>query len=608
MRTGGVLVMSCLCLGRVEGSVRPGPTLGSVLKSSKSEDGTRETAAATYEQTRPGPAQRLVQRLSPLLQCLLKMAKERPLRFAGGVLASVALHAHIRLQAEKRNALKAFEQLQDLDTYDITIVTTAALPWKTGTAVNALLRTAYLALGSRRVTLCVPWIHPQEQSSVFPGGLTFESPEAQEEYMRAWLTQRDGSCPDFEIRWYPARYDVTRGSILPLGDTTRWANPLHSDLCILEEPEHLNWYHGGRNWRRRFKLVVGIIHTNYIQYASLYQPENVGVVRFINTLVCRCYTDRVVKLSDSLQSLARSQVCNVHGVRSEFIAVGRKQAVDPSFDGGAYFIGKLLWAKGYRLLIDYLAGLGDDGAGVAASGEGRVHVDVYGDGEDAQAIEDAAKKAGVDLRLCGSRDHAEASLHGYKVFVNPSRTEVLSTTTAEALAMGKLVVIERHPSNEFFYRFSNVRTYDTPEGFRKALRDALSSTPTPLTEAESEALSWAGATRRLMEAVEEAFVLTTTPRLADELAHCVHCFLLVGAWHGYAGDWVRKYVFESGPISRQRWLWNERRYRRSTSVTEVVDKSVAVTPVVEGSWEERYSEGAKGSWTQAFQRKGRPAD
>tara|TARA_B100000795_G_scaffold259523_1_gene234580 strand:- start:330 stop:512 length:183 start_codon:yes stop_codon:yes gene_type:complete len=45
------------------------------------------------------------------------------------------------------------------------------------------------------------------------------------------------------------------------------------------------------------------VHTNYLRYASLYQPENVWVVRFINKLVCRAYCDRVVKLSDSLQAL-----------------------------------------------------------------------------------------------------------------------------------------------------------------------------------------------------------------------------------------------------------------------------------------------------------------
>ena len=43
-------------------------------------------------------------------------------------------------------------------------------------------------------------------------------------------------------------------------------------------------YHGGRNWRRRYKLVLGVVHTNYISYAKLYQPENIGIVKFINAV------------------------------------------------------------------------------------------------------------------------------------------------------------------------------------------------------------------------------------------------------------------------------------------------------------------------------------
>ena len=59
--------------------------------------------------------------------------------------------------------------------------------------------------------------------------------------MRTWLSERDGAVAPFEIRFYPARFDVMRGSILPLGDTTRWVGS-SCDLCVLEEPEHLNWF------------------------------------------------------------------------------------------------------------------------------------------------------------------------------------------------------------------------------------------------------------------------------------------------------------------------------------------------------------------------------
>ena len=74
--------------------------------------------------------------------------------------------------------------------------------------------------------------------------------------------------------------------------------------------------------------------------------------------------------------LPRAVVCNVHGVRSEFLAVGQQVAEGPApFPKGAYFLGKVLWAKGHRLLLDYLQLEG-------SMGLPPTHVDLYGSGED----------------------------------------------------------------------------------------------------------------------------------------------------------------------------------------------------------------------------------
>ena len=81
--------------------------------------------------------------------------------------------------------------------------------------------------------------------------------------------------------------------------------------------------------------------------------------------------------------------------------------------------------------------------------------------------------------------------------LSPSPLQVLSTTTAEALAMGKFVVIQNHPSNLFFVPFRNALFFDTPEEFITQLNHALSSTPAPLSPYERRQLSWEGMHRHM---------------------------------------------------------------------------------------------------------------
>ncbi|KAG5043960.1 hypothetical protein JHK87_007875 [Glycine soja] len=381
----------------------------------------------------------------------------------------------------------------------VAIVTTASLPWMTGTAVNPLFRAAYLSQSAKqKVTLLVPWLCKSDQELVYPSNLTFTSPEEQEAYIRSWLEERIGFKADFKISFYPGKFSEARRSIIPAGDTSQFIPSRDADIAILEEPEHLNWYHHGKRWTDKFNHVVGIVHTNYLEYIK--REKNGALqaflVKHINNWVTRAYCHKVLRLSAATQDLPKSVICNVHGVNPKFLKIGEKIAAErelgqKAFTKGAYFLGKLVWAKGYKELIDLLAKHKADLDGFK--------LDVFGNGEDANEVQSAARRLDLNLNFQKGRDHADDSLHGYKVFINPSISDVLCTATAEALAMGKFVVCADHPSNEFFRSFPNCLTYRTSEDFVAKVKEALENEPYPLTPEQRYQLSWEAATQRFME-------------------------------------------------------------------------------------------------------------
>ncbi|URE24269.1 digalactosyldiacylglycerol synthase 2 [Musa troglodytarum] len=383
----------------------------------------------------------------------------------------------------------------------IAIFTTASLPWMTGTAVNPLFRAAYLAKsGDREVTLVIPWLSIKDQELVYPNNITFNSASEHDIYF-----SRD------------------KRSILPVGDITETIPDEEADIAVLEEPEHLNWYHHGRRWKTKFRQVIGIIHTNYLEYVK--REKNGAllslVVKYANTWVTRIYchkcshlhrscvrVDRgayadvdaqVIRLSAATQDFPRSVICNVHGVNPKFLEIGKAklahlQRGELAFTKGAYYVGKMVWSKGYKELLKLLSKYQQKLTGV--------QVDLYGSGEDSDQVQQAAEMLSLAVRVYPGRDHADPQFHDYKVFLNPSTTDVVCTTTAEALAMGKIVICANHPSNDFFKQFPNCYIYNDDDDFVKLTIKALAEEPSPLPDHLRHQLSWEAATERFLTSAE----------------------------------------------------------------------------------------------------------
>ena len=250
------------------------------------------------------------------------------------------------------------------------------------------------------------------------------------------------------------------------------------------------------------------LHNNIMQYA-LDQPAAIiraPAMRLLCSWMCRAHCHRVVKLSGTIDKVApeKELVENVHGVRGTFLDVGaevkrrlqNQEVFDPVFGKAAepsiYFIGKMLWSKGLGSLMELLK-YAEESAGI------KVKVDMYGGGPDMEAARQKSEGLDLNMTFHGPIDHAELD-YSHKIFVNPSTSEVLCTTSAEALAMGKFIIVPSHVSNDFFAQFPNCLSYATKEEFVGNLFYAMTHSPEPMSDEYLYALSWRAATRRLEDA------------------------------------------------------------------------------------------------------------
>jgi glycosyltransferase involved in cell wall biosynthesis len=320
-----------------------------------------------------------------------------------------------------------------------------------------------------------------------------------------------------------------------------------------------------------------------------------NTIQALSKLVCRSYCHKIIKLSKTLPVFAsyKECECNVHGVRSDFLKANEDSSIATK-EGTTqiYFIGKILWAKGFQYMLDGQEKYNERFGGYFP-------IDVYGGGPEFEQVKRAFfgvrgnqgatpkeetkeppessdkitddengeshnrysqlsqmmlksmpflkdeieetdenssnensstlktikdsfqlvrnfqkesllekvprnkyewRKKPLPAQFCGPKDHAALKFSSYKVFVNPSVTEVLCTTTAEALAMGKFVVLPKHPSNEFFYQFPNCLSYGNMDEFVELVHFALNNVPTPLSAEMAHRFTWEAAMKRLIDA------------------------------------------------------------------------------------------------------------
>ncbi len=190
---------------------------------------------------------------------------------------------------------------------------------------------------------------------------------------RVICTSHSAHCLLHQNRFYDAHYIAVVKSILPTEYICDQIAAVDADVCILDEPEHLNILttHCTEPFNLKFSHVVGIMHTNYVAYLKgdvksiLFAP----IAALFCSLITRFHCDRIVKLSGTLQTFAKEKECvmNVHGIRQDFLDEGKRRAeaqvraqevgqghqyLDDDSSEQIYYIGKLLWAKGLHLLLE----------------------------------------------------------------------------------------------------------------------------------------------------------------------------------------------------------------------------------------------------------------
>jgi digalactosyldiacylglycerol synthase len=374
--------------------------------------------------------------------------------------------------------------------YDVAVSTSAGPPWLTGPAYLSLWQACGLAELGLRVAYLVPWVSPAGQAWLWRGQ-TFATPEAHLEWLAAEI-RRMGSpvVPDlFHYRGYVSR---TLRSIVPLEDIFRAAPSAR--VHVLTEPEHLCWYPGTTPRQCvDAETVLGVVMTNYDYYIGRQGKFAACVaaplVRWFHRHRIRRHTDWTVPMSPAAEILTTGHPVRrgrVTGVASHY---AKLPLVRPGA-GGAYFVGRLVWDKGLDTVIRVAARM-------------NLPIDILGEGPDTEAVQDLARQMAAPMTFLGPTRTPWTHLDRYRVFFNPSLSENMCTTTAEALVAGRHVVMPDCLGNRPFKAYPNAHFYSDIDGAVAALTRAMTEDPVPPDAARRE-FDWLYACRTLAGLWEDA--------------------------------------------------------------------------------------------------------
>lgn len=358
----------------------------------------------------------------------------------------------------------------------ISLVTTAALPSLTGTSINPLLRAAYLSK-DHQVELVLPVCVNRHQT----GSYKFWDREAIAATSRDYLTQslpsNAWSPENLSFGFYDALYKPITKSLYPKQDIKQY--PFRGDTLILEDPIQLLSLPSmlpnpgqmvGPSLKDRYKTVIGINHTNnfFVLPIIFQNPLQLEVVtwglEFLGSHILNHQCHLEINLSAAIPTLHTvSHTENVNGVHARFFE-NQSHLASQTPLSDSYFVGKVTPIKRVPVLLEWAL-------------QERFKLHIYGKVADVppglpQRVQDNFRQVlerawevfndpNNSVIFHGETTQPYVDLANHKTLVNPSLSEVLCTTTAEALAMGKFVVMPDHPSNNFFKRFRNARFYNT---------------------------------------------------------------------------------------------------------------------------------------------------